>query len=79
MPRPLCSNLARATLQLGTGNAGLWYDKLCDRWNDDWSLSGDGDFERPPFLERPGFEIVEGGFVAMNPGRGDGFIEEAPA
>ena len=43
MPRPLYSNLARATLQLGTGNAGLWYDKLCDRWSDNWTLSGDGD------------------------------------
>ena len=43
MVRPLHSNLARSTLQLGTGNAGLWYDKLCDRWSDDWTLSGDGD------------------------------------
>ena len=42
MPRPLYSNLARAPLQLGTGNAGLWYDKLCDRWSDNWTLSGDG-------------------------------------
>lgn len=43
MPRPLYKNLAHASLQLGTGNAGLWYDKLCDRWSDDWTLSGDGD------------------------------------
>lgn len=43
MPRPLYKNLAHASLQLGTGNAGLWYDKLCDRWSDDWTLSGDDD------------------------------------
>jgi CRISPR-associated protein Cmr6 len=41
VPRPLYLSLSRATLQLGTGNAGLWYDKLCDRWSDDWTLSGD--------------------------------------
>lgn len=45
MPRPLHSSLARTALQLGTGNAGLWYDKLCDRWSDDWSLSGDQKLE----------------------------------
>lgn len=43
MPRPLYSNLAHATLQLGTGNAGLLYDKLCDLWSEEWTLSGDGD------------------------------------
>jgi CRISPR-associated protein Cmr6 len=43
MPRPLYKNLAHASLQLGTGNAGLWYDKLCDRWSNDWTLSGDSD------------------------------------
>lgn len=41
MPRPLYKNLARPTLELGTGNAGLWYDKLCDRWSDGWTLAGD--------------------------------------
>jgi CRISPR-associated protein Cmr6 len=41
VPRPLYRNLSCATLQLGTGNAGLWYDKLCDRWSDDWTLFGD--------------------------------------
>lgn len=41
MPRPLYKNLAHAKLQLDTGNAGLWYDKLCDRWSDLWTLSGD--------------------------------------
>jgi CRISPR-associated protein Cmr6 len=41
--RPLYQNLAHATLQLGTGNAGLWYDKLCDGWSNDWTLSGGGD------------------------------------
>jgi len=24
------------------GNAGLWYDKFCDRWQPDWSGLGDG-------------------------------------
>lgn len=43
MPRPLYQNLARAKLELGTGNAGLWYDKLCDRWSDDWTLAGASD------------------------------------
>ena len=43
MLRPLYSNLARKPLQLGTGHAGLWYDKFCDRWSDSWSMSGDGD------------------------------------
>jgi CRISPR-associated protein Cmr6 len=43
VPRPLYKNLAYDSLQLGTGNAGLWYDKLCDRWSDDWTLSGGDD------------------------------------
>jgi CRISPR-associated protein Cmr6 len=38
--RPLYQNLASAPLELATGNAGLWYDNLCDRWSDDWTLSG---------------------------------------
>lgn len=43
MPRPLYKNLAHESLQLGTGNPGLWYDKFCDRWSNDWTLSGDAD------------------------------------
>ena len=23
------------------GHAGLWYDKFCDQWNEDWSMSGE--------------------------------------
>src|SRR4051812_30714853 len=39
--RPLPSNLATASL-LPEGNAGLWYDKFCDAWTRDWSLSAEG-------------------------------------
>lgn len=30
--RPLHKELARASLRLGAGNAGLWHDKFCDLW-----------------------------------------------
>lgn len=40
--RPLYSAAERATL-VSTGNAGLWYDKFCDRWKPDWTgFAGDG-------------------------------------
>jgi CRISPR-associated protein Cmr6 len=58
--RPLYKALARNTvLECNWGNAGLWYDKFCDRWsanpNDpklsDWTLTADADAERNPKLE----------------------------
>lgn len=40
--RPLCATSAGARLISTTvGNAGLWYDKFCDRWNADWNSLGD--------------------------------------
>lgn len=42
MRRPLHKGLAHAPLELCKGNAGLWYDKFCDHWDDrSWTLSGD--------------------------------------
>ncbi len=39
--RPLYSAAERVTLA-STGNAGLWYDKFCDRWKPDWTgFAGD--------------------------------------
>lgn len=38
--RPLYKGAAPT---LAGGNAGLWYDKFCDTWNADWTMSGDGD------------------------------------
>jgi CRISPR-associated protein Cmr6 len=43
VPRPLYKNLAHAGLKIGTGNTGLWYDKFCDHWDDNWTLSGGDD------------------------------------
>lgn len=53
MVRPLYDSLARATVDLGTGHAGLWYDKLCDRWSDDWTLgaSPDSDSRKLDWIE----------------------------
>ncbi len=45
MVRPLYKELAHASLQRGSGHAGLWYDKFCDRWEDDWKLPGDKKLE----------------------------------
>ncbi len=41
--RPLYAAVASATLvSATTGNAGLWYDKFCDRWKPDWTgFAGD--------------------------------------
>jgi CRISPR-associated protein Cmr6 len=41
--RPLYAVAASATLtSTTTGNAGLWYDKFCDRWKSDWTgFAGD--------------------------------------
>ncbi len=41
--RPLYAAAASATLASATaGNAGLWYDKFCDRWKADWTgFAGD--------------------------------------
>ncbi len=41
--RPLYAAAASATLTSTTiGNAGLWYDKFCDRWKSDWTgFAGD--------------------------------------
>lgn len=41
--RPLYAAAASATLvSTTTGNAGLWYDKFCDRWKSDWTgFAGD--------------------------------------
>lgn len=41
--RPLYAAAASATLvSTTTGNAGLWYDKFCDRWKPDWTgFAGD--------------------------------------
>jgi CRISPR-associated protein Cmr6 len=41
--RPLYAAAASATLvSATTGNAGLWYDKFCDRWEPDWTgFAGD--------------------------------------
>ncbi|MEW6636477.1 MAG: type III-B CRISPR module RAMP protein Cmr6 [Actinomycetota bacterium] len=38
--RPLYQEAAEARLEDG-GNTGLWYDKFCDRWKDDFSGLGD--------------------------------------
>ncbi|MBF0176257.1 MAG: type III-B CRISPR module RAMP protein Cmr6 [Magnetococcales bacterium] len=32
---------ARKTFKLNSGNAGLWYDKFCDKWSDDFAELGD--------------------------------------
>lgn len=41
--RPLSGGARDARLISATvGNAGLWYDKFCDRWQRDWSGLGDG-------------------------------------
>jgi len=42
MRSPLPPNLARASLSPG-GNTGLWYDKFCNRWNEEWRLSSKSD------------------------------------
>lgn len=40
--RPLYAESTGARLISTTiGNTGLWYDKFCDRWNQDWSGLGD--------------------------------------
>lgn len=40
--RPLYQGARGARLISATvGNAGLWYDKFCDRWNADWNSLGD--------------------------------------
>lgn len=40
--RPLYGSARDARLISTTvGNAGLWYDKFCDRWNGDWNGLGD--------------------------------------
>lgn len=40
--RPLYNGARDARLTSTTvGNAGLWYDKFCDRWQGDWSGLGD--------------------------------------
>lgn len=39
--RPLYNSLAHAPLARGSGNAGLWYDKLCDQWSRTWELPSD--------------------------------------
>lgn len=41
--RPLYKDAAKATWSTTTaGNAGLWYDKFCDRWKPDWTgFAGD--------------------------------------
>ncbi|MGH7988429.1 MAG: type III-B CRISPR module RAMP protein Cmr6 [Candidatus Binataceae bacterium] len=36
--RPLGANLARAELRLGSGHAGLWYDKFFNQWNNAWQI-----------------------------------------
>ncbi|MEM2096862.1 MAG: type III-B CRISPR module RAMP protein Cmr6 [Methanothrix sp.] len=38
-PRPLYRTTSEP--KLGKGNAGLWYDKFCDVWNNDFSSLGD--------------------------------------
>jgi CRISPR-associated protein Cmr6 len=43
--RPLYNSLASASLSLGSGHSGLWYEKFCDRWSTDWSLEGKLKFE----------------------------------
>jgi CRISPR-associated protein Cmr6 len=41
--RPLYDRARDARLISTTvGNAGLWYDKFCDRWNAGWNSLGDG-------------------------------------
>ena len=35
--RPLYDKAARATFDSAASNAGLWYDKFCDRWKPDWT------------------------------------------
>jgi CRISPR-associated protein Cmr6 len=37
--RPLYNSLASKTLTLGCGHPGLWFEKLYDRWSQDWDLS----------------------------------------
>lgn len=46
MIRPLYSEIATLKMAYSDGNAGLWYDKYCNRWRrgrDNWSLESDGD------------------------------------
>jgi CRISPR-associated protein Cmr6 len=67
--RPLYDRLASAKLDLGTGHAGLWYDKLCDRWDTRWTLavSGDGDSKKLEWIET----------VTKNPIGSKEMVEEA--
>ncbi len=43
---PLYASAASRPVFTGTGNAGLWYDKFCDRWRADWTLAS-SDRESP--------------------------------
>src|SRR4051812_10630297 len=51
--RPLNKRLSQASLERGTGHAGLWYDKFCDRWSGDWKLdiAGDGQSRKLEWIE----------------------------
>jgi CRISPR-associated protein Cmr6 len=67
--RPLCNRLANAELALGTGHAGLWYDKLCGLWSEKWTLeaSGDGASKKLEWIET----------VTKNPIGSEELLEEA--
>jgi CRISPR-associated protein Cmr6 len=69
MARPLYGNLACASLRLETGHAGLWYDKFCDRWSNNWTLeaSGETDSKKLAWIET----------VTKNPVGNKEMIEEA--
>lgn len=52
MARPLYGEAGPRDLPPG-GHAGLWYDKFCDKWSDQWSMSsgGGGGRESNPKLQ----------------------------
>lgn len=40
MPRPLYAH-SSPTFNPQCSHAGLWYDKFCDQWKNDWTLSSE--------------------------------------
>jgi len=43
MPRPLYARLSRTATRATVHNTGLWFDKFCDRWSDEWTLKDDNE------------------------------------
>jgi CRISPR-associated protein Cmr6 len=61
---PLYASTASRPVFTGTGNAGLWYDKFCDRWRADCTLASN-DRESPKLSW---IETVAGGKPLGDPG-----------